>query len=654
MTDVRARTSTSARNGLRYLLYGFGLLLALLTASCGNTIYSVGTPVITLTAKPGRFTSYIVTIDEVQLTRNDGAVVTLPAFSQRVDLANISANYQLLEAPAVAIGTYTAITFILDYSVETPVVTVDYNGAVYATSLVDPSTAAAPSTETIEVKFDPNHPFVVNDQKSSLLAIDIDLEASNIVTLPPVNNLATVTVKPFWNVNANPTYDKPVFARGLYVLADTKNSDFVMNVRPLHDLVDSPFGALKVNVDNNTYWNVNGTAYVGAAGLAALNALQNIYADLQIAAVGPPSGNPFPDLTTITPTFTASQVYVGSSLESTIEDQATGVVSAISSDGKTITLQRATTVDHAGNFGYTLYGLPVTVGPNTIVSMDGVMPSPAPTTSSISVGQVITVQGLGTEPDYPADFNFSGLDATGTVISGSQIRIQNTPVLATFNSANSATDALVNLVTVDGLEPGLLSFTANPASFEITTPTDLTSTAPGTYLRFDGMMPAFGQGPPFYTATTASTTFEQQLVVQWSPAGSLNPFLSVNSSAIVVNLADVNLTGGTCCSGATVQPGSVTVSNGPAVVYNLMANPPPTPGQLTITFNTQDPLHPPLYGVGSVAAAGYLDTDPQSYANDIGTVSNNHAAAMQKLVAYGQYDPTTGTFAATKITINSQ
>jgi len=57
---------------LRYLLRGLGLLLALLAASCGNNNFIVGTPVVTMTAKPGRFASYIVNVYSIQLTDKDG------------------------------------------------------------------------------------------------------------------------------------------------------------------------------------------------------------------------------------------------------------------------------------------------------------------------------------------------------------------------------------------------------------------------------------------------------------------------------------------------------------------------------------------------------------------------------------------------------
>jgi uncharacterized protein DUF4382 len=654
MTDVRARTTTGARNGLRYLIYGFGLLLALLTASCGNGIFQVGTPVITLTAKPGRFASYIVTIDAIQLTRQDGGVIELPATSQRVDLANLSAYANLLEAPAAQIGTYVSATFVLDYSApQAAEVYVKSNGSVVGTTLYDAATKTTPTTETIVVQFDPNHPFVINDQQSTVMAIDIDLEASNIIGVPDSTGKPQVTVKPFWNITAQPAYDKPVFARGLYVLADLKNNNLVMNVRPLHDVINSPFGALKVNVNDQTYYNVNGAPYTGAAGLAAVNSLQNVYADLQVAAYGPPTGNPFSDLSTITPQFTATQVYVGSSFESTLEDQITGVVSAISSN--VLTVKGAAFVDRVGDFGFA-ENVPVTVGPNTIYSTDGA--NNGPTLSSISVGQVVTVLGVSSNNGTTVDP--TGMDATSTVVPGAQVRLQNSPLLATFVSAASANTATVNLVTLDHYEPTKFSFTgtgtpnADPANYVITTPTDLTGTAPGTVLNINGMTTAFGQGPPYFTASAVAPDTGQELIIEWASTGSTNPFTVVNQSGINVNLADPMLT--TVQSGATVgtTTGRAVIVQGPLVLYDLLgANKPPNPTLLPITYNTTDPLHPPVFGVGSVAAGANIEIDPGTFASKTQTVANGTTAIM-KLVAYGQYDPNTGNFAATRITINSQ
>jgi hypothetical protein len=642
---------------LRYLLYGFGLLLALLTASCGNSIFSVGTPVVILTAQPGRFTSYIVTIDAIVLTRDDGNTYTLPMGGQRVDLANLKAFTNVLAASPAPIGTYPSAQIQLDYVNPLPAfVTVDYGGQAFPATVFDATAQAAATFATVNVKFDPKHPFVVADQKSQVLNLDIDLEASNIIG-PPVAGISAVTVKPFLNVSSQPTFQKQVMARGLYVLADTANSNIVMNLRPLHDVVNQPLGALKVNVDANTYYNVNGVAYVGPPGLAAISALTNVFANLQIGVYGPTTGNPFADLTTIEPTFTATQVYVGSSLESTLEDQITGIVTSVS--GSTVTVGGAAFVDRLGDYGFT-QSVPVTVSASTIYSVDGVVPSTPPSLATLSVGQVVTVQGIGNSPNL-TDYNPVSLDATGTQLPGAQIRIQDTPLVAQFNAANGANAALVNLATVFNYEatpPSLVYPTADPTNYAISTPTDISATAPGAFLKIHGMTTPGNAGPPFFNATSVSTDVQQQLVIEWTgnvasnPFGSVNPFSVVNSTGIVVNLADAALTGGT--KGVAVvrsAPGLV----GPGQVLDLLANPPAstTPTQLFVNFNTQDPNHPPLFGVGSIAVGSYVDTDTSSFFDHEQAVNNN-VTLIQKLVAYGQYDPTTGVFSATTLTINAQ
>jgi hypothetical protein len=645
MTDARARTITGARNGLRFLGYGFALLLALLTASCGSDIVQVGTPVITLSSKPGPFTSYVVTIDTITLTRQDGNVYQLPIVSQIVDLANLKAYTNLMEAPPEPVGTYVAADITVDYVSPVPaLVNVNINGVETPTTLFDPVTQAAAVTQTIHVNFDPQHPFVINDQQSSVINFNIDLEASNLIGSPDATGTSQITVKPYWNVTAQPTYEKPVFARGLYVLADTKNSQLIMNVRPLHDIFNQPFGALKVNVDGNTYYNVNGVSYVGASGLAAIAALTNVFADLQVGVYGPSTGNPFADLSTIEPVFNATQVYVGSSQESTLEDQITGTIASIGSG--TLTVSGAAFVDRQGDYGY-VQTIPITVGSNTIVSKDG-DPSPQ-SLSSLSIGQVVTVQGLSTIPDTATAFTPSSLDATGTVVPGAQIRMQNTPLVAQFNSANSASDALVNLVTVNGLQPTSylgLNFSqtagANPANYEISTPTDISATAPGTYLKVDGTMTALAAGPPFYTATSASTDVEQQLVITWTGNGSTNPFSAVNTAGILVNMADPALVGST--AQVRVGPNILAYLNG--------AQPPPT-STLTINYNASSAQHPLSLNIGSTSKGLYGDTDPPSFVSHVNTVQSS-GVGIQKLVAYGQYDPTTGIFSATKMTINAQ
>lgn len=657
MTDVRAHTRSGARNGLRSLLYGMGVILAaLLISSCGNSTFTPGTPVITLSAQPGRFTSYIVSIAQIYMTRQDGTIFYVPSANtgteERVDFAHLANYTNLLEAPAAEVGTYVSATFVLDYS--NAYVTVGVNGAVSPVTLVDPATSAAPTTVTVTVKLDPNHPLVINNQQSSPVAFDIDLEASNIITSSSAG--LKVTVKPFWTATTQPVYDETMYARGLFVFADTNKSNFTMNLRALHDtLVTTTFGALTVNVNSQTYYNVNGATYVGAAGLAAMATLRNTYANLQVAVYG--AGSSLGSLSTITPSFSATSVYVGSSLESTIEDQITGVVSAVS--GATLTVFGAAYVDHLGNLDFQ-QSVPVTVGPNTIVSIDGVA-GVTPTLKSISVGQAITVLGQATantsNPNLPVP---SALDATGNTVSGAQVRLQNTTLFGTVNSATTGSLSL-NLLAIDRYAPTNFNFAgtgvnagldATPASYTVnTSAVNGSAPAAGTFVKIDGLANALGSAPPDFNATalTPGTSLPAHLIIEWiggGAAGSSKPFTTVNQSGIIVNLDDPALTGAGATHVVRTGPGTIT---GPNTV-DLASQ--PNPHVLTISF-------PPagasgvLLGVGSVTAGESVFTDPAAFASQV-LVVDNGSTPILKLVATGQYDAATGTFAATNVTINSK
>jgi len=647
MTDVRARNRSGAGTGLHYLLCGLALLLGLLTASCGNTTFTPGTPVATLKAEPGRFDSYIVYIDQIYFTRQDGTTAILPAVSQHVDLATLSNNIGIYTLSPIEVGTYTSATFELNYSGS--YITVDVNGQATTVNPIDPSTSAAAGVVSVTVKFDPNHPLVIKDHNSTPVALDIDLEASNIVGIASDGTLQTI-VKPFWKATTTPVYEKPILARGLYVLTDGSNKSFTMNVRPLHDVVNSPFGALTVNVNDQTYYQINGATYVGTPGLNALSALQSTYANLSVAAIGAVSAAPFGDLSTVKPSILATAVYVGSSLESTIEDQVTGFVSAVK--GNVVTVQRANYVDHFGDLGYA-QSLPVTLGPNTIISEDAV-PGVTPTISSISVGQFITVLGQATATLYASGiYNPSALDATGAVVGGAQARLQNSTLYGTLNSL-SGTSLSVAIANIDNHEPTAVDFTgtgvggndANVGNYVVNTgsldTTALSTATAGTLLKIDGMPTSFGSGPPYFNASaiTLPSQLDAQLILEWSGSGSSSPFTTVSGSNIVVNLADAALTAG-----------HAQIRIGPVPTVNLLTTPPATGSQLTIAYNTANSQEPPLFGVGSVATGASLYSDPTAFATQVQSVVNSTNPAI-KLVATGQYDPTTGTFTATGVTIN--
>ena len=154
------------------------------------------------------------------MTRKDGTVIELPTVSESVDLANPANFAQMLEAPAIGIGTYVSATFFLDYS--TANITVDAGGTAGANHAHRRHTGTTPTIDTITVKFDPNNPLVITNQGSSLVNFNIDLDASNTIDYsangtPGRRHRASRSSR----LPRSPGLHQPVFARGLFVYDNT-------------------------------------------------------------------------------------------------------------------------------------------------------------------------------------------------------------------------------------------------------------------------------------------------------------------------------------------------------------------------------------------------------------------------------------------------
>jgi hypothetical protein len=631
MIDVRARDNSGARNGLRFVLRGLSALLAVLfITSCGNDIFVVGTPIITFTAQRGHFTSYIVTIDEIEMTRKDGTVIELPTVSERVDLANLEGFVHLLEVPAVGVGTYVSATFFLDYS--TPYVTVDAGGQSLVATLTDSSTGTTPTVDTVTVNFDPNNPLVITSQQSAPVNFNIDLEASNTIN-NTTGTTAAVTIHPMFTATAAPTYEKPVSARGLFVYVESSSPVFVMNVRPLHDVLNNPFGALTVIPNDQTYWNINGVTYVGAAGLSILQSMSSLTYNLQIGVIGPP-GNPFGDFTSITPSMTAAQIYVGSSLESTVQDHITGVVA--SRTDTNLEILNGALVDRLGLYGFSQF-VPVTVGSSTVVTADGVVsPTSTPTPLDlVSVGQYIDVSGQDTVTTDGLN-NPTALDATA-----GQIRLQPTTLWGTLNSGTT-TSANINLGLVQSYDPTPLNWldsgiNATAANYVIATPVDESAAAPGSLLQFVGLPNPITQGPPFFTANTVTpaSSLPQQLIMEYGGTGSDSAISAVVNNTIYVNLQDPDLY-------------AFVINQGPTSTPILGLPTLPNPALFAITPATGTPQSQYLFSVGNVLNGIDVYSDPATFTAKI--PSFTALANVTKIVATGTWDGA-GVFTATNIKI---
>ena len=134
-----------------------------------------------------------------------------------------------------------------------------------------------------------------------------------------------LTVHPFISARTLPNYPKPLRARGVYVTTDTvNNNNFTMNARSFFDTQGSPSGAIEIQTSDSTVYNINGTIYQGAAGLAQISKLQ---INTIVEAYGT-----FGDLGNIKPNFVATQVFAGVAVENVLTDRITGTISSRSGD----------------------------------------------------------------------------------------------------------------------------------------------------------------------------------------------------------------------------------------------------------------------------------------------------------------------------------
>ena len=619
MTVVPPQWTGGRARVLRAATCGAALLLG---ACHSTTTPPPGTPVVTMSdlTNSGDFMSYIVNIDAIELTRNDGTVVTPLLTPQTVDLARLNSITELVEAPAIPEGTYTSGLVILDYTT-TPLVWLNVNGQTTSATPLS-STSVALTTVSVTVTFDPNHPLVVTQGQSVRLHIDVDLTASNEPAISASSS--SVGVQPFVVMSAAPVDATVMRLRGLFVTTEQVPSGFYMNARPFYNL-SSALGSVIVNTNAQTYFNINGAVYTGATGLSVLATQQQ---DLPLAVYGTLN-----NLSAITPTFNATEVYFGTAQESQLAYYCTGTVTARS--GNTITLRASDVLTPYGVTGY-LDSIQVTLGSGTAVFEDG-MATPGLTSTNVSVGQQITVAG---QP---------GFDSSGTVVisldaTAGLLRLQPTTLWGTLNA-----DSTQDLLSLGRFAPAALSFTGTGSAGHDATPSayvvDTSSVPPGPVttagelLQVQGGVTPFGTAPPDFTARalTPGPSSLQTLVVNWANGGSTHPFTSVAAAGLVVNLADPNL-------GSTHE-----IRTGPASLdlKSLPASP-----VITTTGADQSNLR---LAIGSTSLSSGISVF-NSYDGFAKAVDGAFQGTNKsfRLVAYGQYDSANNTFIAARISVALQ
>jgi hypothetical protein len=647
MTVFSGRARFGARSGLRAAVLGAVALLGLFASGCGNDDFTYGTPIITFSVTPGPYEAYIVEIDSIQLNRSDGTPVYPLLQPQIVDFTKLGDMPEVFGAPATLEGTYTSAAITVNYSTLYPQyqsaaqIFVNVNGQSNIVSPVTPvtSTSTTPlvaTTVTYTVKFDPAHPLVIKRGISTPLDFNFDLSAGSSV-LNTTTSPSQLTVSPFISASTEPNYTRPLRARGVYVTTDTvNNNNFTMNARSFFDTQGSPVGAIEIQTNDNTAYNINGVTYKGTAGLAQINKLQ---VNTIVEAYGT-----FGDLNNVKPNFVATQVYAGVAVENVLTDRITGTVS--SRVGNILHIQGAEIEGRNFNVPIGVVvsfqpDLTLTVADTTLVTVDGHPELQNVSNQYLSVGQQVDIEAVQAVNSSNTVITDANGNATWDASTG-LVRLTPTTGWGVQNAAPTSGLA-ANLFTLGGYEPTLLSFAgtgSDPRAYTIDTAgLDTSALATGPLFRFDGFVTPFGMAPPDFKAesVTAALATDQVLTVEWTTAGTGTPFVTKDANGLVVNIS-----GGSLGTTPTVQTGPLYVQNA-AMTINLtssMGNPIIVPDP---TLNGQFTIGNPMSTTGLAVFHDYT-----GFLNDLNTVLNG-TNTIQKLVAVGKYDSGTNTFTAYRI-----
>lgn len=486
-----------------------------------------GALTLNLADATGDFVSYVVTVNQVTLTRSDGVTVNaLPAATQ-VDFTQLVDTSQVLALTYIPSGTYVSMTMTVDYT----------NADIQAESATEQpvklspvdSSGTALGVTTLKIQLGTDNTITIQHDSATVASLDFDLAASNDVNLsatPP-----TVTVSPILYASANLAELPTSLAMGTLTGVDAANAAYTIDVQPLFYLGSKTFGSLKVNTSAATTFEINGAAYTGSAGIQALATLVLGTPTLAYGTYGDSNG-----------TFTAEQVYAGSSVPGSTLDAVDG--SVLARTGNLLTVRGVVFIHSTDTILYHSL-VTVTLGTQTVVRQAGDPGTPL-TIADISVGQRVELLGTLTNTDPAALAMDAGNQNIGyarlapTLVSGVVV-------------ATGTGQVTLNLSEINHHPVSWYDFTgtgtaaandADPANYEIDTGTlDLSGVIAGEPLEVRGFVQTFGQAPPDFHAETIGNyaLSNAKLMVSWRPKGTTAPFSTFSTTQLIINLSDPNL-----------------------------------------------------------------------------------------------------------------
>ena len=586
---------------------------------------SMGTAMISLTDAAGEFTSYIVNVTSLQLTRADGTVIETVPVTTQVNFTQLVNLSEIISTAQVPAGVYVKATLTLNYSGATIVVsngTTDVpiaanqilNGAnTPATPLIAPN-----STVTLTLSLGTDNQLVVAPGAVANLSLDFNLAASNTIT-PSDTAPTTITVLPTLTASLVPDATKQIRVRGPLVSASKTASDYVIGVRPFNNTANTG-GQFTVTTTSTTSFSINGTSYTGAAGLTEL-------ATIAAGALSVAYGT----WDQTTQTFTASSVLVGSSVAGSTQDSVEGTVVARSAD--------TLTVDDGVVMLASLPGMKfspqvtVTISSATVVTEDGPTTG-TPTIADISVGQ---------------HARFSGMMGTATVANptldatAGSAELEVTSLTGTVTAISPGLVTL-NLASLDGRAPSAFTFAGTGATqnavataYTVEVPAALSTTGivSGAPARISGFVAPFGAAPPDFLSETLFNYAQAnaQLLVSWPAPGVAKPFATLTGSELLLSQATLHSAtqDGLRVGPVTLDPS--TLSTGLQLVPETSAT---NPTRFGIA-------HLKSWSIDSFSTFGDLVTAL--------TTDLNGTTDAQEVFAYGPYNATTGVLSADQLIV---
>jgi hypothetical protein len=596
--------------------------------------------VMTVTDAAGDFLSYQVNLVSLQLKKADGTLVeTLPA-TTAVDFTQLISLSEVLSARQIPPGNYVAAQVTVDYT-SASIMVDDGTGTGVAVKPVD-STGAALGQLQLMVQLDNKNQLQITAAKTSRIAFDFNLLASNMVDL----TAKTVTVSPVLAASVVPVDNKQIRVRGEIASVDAANNDYVVQVDPFHEHHDDRSSPLTVHTGDTTTFEINGTPFTGAAGLAQLATLP---ANTLAVAFGTV------DATALT--FTASNVLAGSSVEGGGFDHISGTV--IARTGNTLTVHGAHMQDHDngddhgndndrdGNDNFVNGNSTVTIAAATAVTVQGQSAAtPAHSVAEISVGSLIDAFGTASK------------DGSGKVAldaSAGRVRLDFTSVQGVLNAIGT-NQITIKLNSIGRLPSSLFNFTgtgsaagvpSDPSAYVLATGNlSLSPFAVGNSLMGIGFVAPFGSTPPDFNAVTLANGSQgdmddhddgddnrgkgAQMDIDWGKSGTTAPFKTLDATHLDLDVANAS------------------IGNHHRIQVD--------PQDIDITQLASDPAI-----VSASSSTQFQITGQHGRATDNFSSFGDFEAALAKdldgtttalrLTADGQYDAASNTFTARRITV---